>query len=139
MRLELRPSRLLALWALITHAGALVCLWLAEPPLWAEVALGALILAGYLDLCTRHVLRTRPGAVVALIHPDRGPWRVVTRDGTVLAADIRGDTWVHPWLILLSFERRPKGTMTVLLPPDGADPNELRRLRVLLRTRGADG
>lgn len=139
LHLEPRASRLLALWAVFTHTTAAAALWLADLPASLDITLGALILGSYLDVFTRHVMRIRSAAVVRLTCTGRGPWRLVTRGGREYAADLRGDSCVHPWLVLLNFDRRPGGRATVVLTPDSLDSDQLRRLRVLLRTGGIPG
>lgn len=122
------------------HTGAAAALWLTDLPAWADVCLGGLILASLLDVGARHVLRLHPDAVVACTLPaSQGPWHLRCRRGIAYHADLREDTWVHPRLILLNFQRRDGGRVTMVLASDSLDPHVLRRLRVRLRTRDAGG
>jgi len=46
----------------------------------------------------------------------------------------RGSFFVSPWLLVLNFERlADRKGFSLVLPPDSADGDELRRLRVALR------
>lgn len=120
----------------LAHTCAAAAVTLAHMPTGFKLISVAAILVGFLDACCRHVLRVYPAAVVRLswAHPGE-PWRLGTRSGRVYRADLRGDTWVHPGLIVLSFDRRPRGRITVVLAADSLDGRLLRRLRVRLRNR----
>lgn len=132
LRLEPRASPLLGMAAVLAHGMAVASLWLADLPASLDTALGLVVLASYVHTFVRHVLLRSRGAVVHLTGAGRGPWRLVTRDGRARWADVRGDSCVHPWLVVLNFDCRPRGRATVVLLPDSLDPDELRRLRVQL-------
>lgn len=133
LRLEPRASTLLALWAVLAHAAAVASLWLANLAPGADVVLGLLVLTSYFHTFRRHVLGRSPGAVVSLTWTGHGRWRLLTRGGDVRWADLRDDSCVHPWLVVLNFDLHTGGRATVVLLPDSLHRDELRRLRVRLR------
>lgn len=123
----------MALFLAFTHGAAALAVWLTGLQWWAEGLLGLLVVMSGGRAFARHAFLTHPRAVVRLIWPAYGPWLLVRRDGTKDKAALRGDSYVHPGMVVLNFDLRPTGRTSVVLLPDSLDAEALRRLRVRLR------
>lgn len=134
LRATLLPSRRLA--ALLTGMHMLAVLPLVLVPLDAALRL-ALSLALVVSLICygyRHVLRKSGEAVDGLHLAADGTFSVRLRQGGWQPAEVRGSSFVQPWLTVLhlSLEGRRFGIALVLLP-DMLPCEDFRRLRVWLR------
>ena len=102
---------------------------------WLFLAAGlALALGTFTDPYALHALRVAPGCAVRLRLHRTGELDVLRRDGTWRSGRVRAGSFVAPWLTIVRW--RPDGTRrdhTVLLLPDMAADDALRRLRVVLR------
>lgn len=126
-RLVLRRSRLLlsVLWC--SHLLAFAAVLIAGLSGWWR-ALLLVAVAGSLWRESR-----RATSVRAIERLEEGGWRLVGRDGGALAGRLAADAFVHPRLVILGFELDRGGRRHVVLLPDAADADGLRRLRVWLR------
>lgn len=131
--LDLRPSVWLPRGIVAVHWVVLATVWLAYPPSGPRnLLLGAVTLHG-LWLVTR-LLRLAPRRVVARLELSaRHTWRVVFRDGRSVEARLRHAALVSPLVTTLSLQCADGARCDVLLLPDTADADALRRLRVRLR------
>jgi hypothetical protein len=139
--IERRRSRLF-LWFLIgSHALAALGLWLAILPLWVKLA-AALFLASSLFHAVYHSSDRRVQSL--WLYPRGNLGLVLTGLAPPpLPARLEGSTLVLPWLCVFSWRYdtnvpfsfmpdTPRRGIVVLLP-DSADPQSLRRLRLWLR------
>jgi len=134
LSLEPRPSRRFALFLAASHGGAAVAVVVAGLAWWGDVLLCVLIAASGVHIYLRHVSLAHARAVVRLILTRHGQWRLVTAGGAEHSAELQGDSYVHPWLIILNF-RLNKARTSVVLFPDSLHAEDFRRLRVRLRTQ----
>jgi toxin CptA len=125
--IELKPSRLLGLLLVGMAALALVSIGLAALPGAIQSALGVAVIGlsawGWRQARFTEALRTTAGG--RLQCPDgQGEWCDV---------EVLGNSLVSPALIVLRY--RPPGARvrTLVLLPDSAEADVLRRLRVSLR------
>jgi hypothetical protein len=128
VRSELQYSRL--------AAGTILALGLASAGVAASLPLAAwLRLAIVAAVAVEAALAWRSLRAVRFVAVRReGDVRVGLRDGRVLEGSVRPGSFVAPWLTLVRW--RPHGARfdrTVVLPPDIADAQALRELRVMLR------
>lgn len=128
----LRPSRVLALCLSVVAGTALACAWISLPGLaLAPVAVGlAIAWAWHMRLA----LHLSPAAVRAVEMNDSGGVR--WRDGAARwhEGGLLPGSYVSAWLIVLLLGAEGRRQALVLLP-DSAAAEELRRLRVWLRWR----
>ena len=134
LNLEPRPSRWFMLFMAMTHGGAAASLITAGLAWWLDVPLCALLAASAYFIHLRHISLTHARAVVRLTWTRHGDWRLVTADGMEQGADLLGDSYVHPWLVVLNFSLPRRGRASVVLFPDSLHADDFRRLRVRLRT-----
>ncbi|MCU0936934.1 MAG: hypothetical protein MUF66_12955 [Gammaproteobacteria bacterium] len=133
LRLELRPSRGLALFLSATHAGAAGCLLAAQLPSGLRVAGLLAVSASLLWELRRHVLYRDPRSVVRLLAGSEGDWTLGLADGTRVPAERRPGALVHPWLVVLHLRSaQPPRRWSVPIAADALDPESHRRLRVRL-------
>lgn len=135
LSLEPRPSRRFALFLTATHCGAAVMVLISGLAWWTDALLCAFIVASAVYLYLRHVSLSHACAVVRLTWVRHGDWRLVTADGAEHGAELQGDSYVHPWLVILNFGLEPRGRTSVVLFPDSLHEDDFRRLRVRLRTQ----
>ena len=136
LRVELRPSLMVAALLAAMHAGAMLgALALPLYPWSASIAAGALLVSAWRSL-TRHALRRGSAAVVAIAHEEPAGWRVTTAMRECVGPCTLTGAFVHPRLTILSFSS-PRGRIDVLVPEVASDPDESRRLRITLRRLSA--
>lgn len=141
LQLDLRPSRRLALFALVVYGGGLAVMAALSLPWWAVAALSSAILVEFGRFLREHVLRTSRDAVLKLVWDEDGQWTLVTGRGAA-DAELLPASVVYPELVILRFRRRPgaargRRRTTVLLLADCLDPRSFRHLRMRLAMEGA--
>ena len=136
LRLRIGASRLLAGILLLAHGVAFACALLVLPGWWMPVAAGTAIAVSLVFHVRRDALQRSARAVTEMLLNDTAGCELILRDGSTQAGQIKGSTYVSPLLIVinLSVERSRMGRSVILLP-DCAPAEELRRLRVWLRHR----
>jgi toxin CptA len=134
LRLKLRPSWRLAALLLLLNAAALAAVWVLMFPLWIRLAIAGALIAALIQALRRSALLLSPNAIVELGCTDDGRLDLIQRDGECLEAEVLPDTAVYRAAVLLRVRvggRRSARSIVVF--PDSAAPQELRRLRVWLR------
>jgi hypothetical protein len=128
LTIALRPSRILALALTLMAGTALGCAWISLPGLaFAPLAAG-IILAWATQLA--QALHRSERAARSLELDGQGPARWQDGSGQWQEAEILPGSYVSDWLIVLNMRKR-----ALVILPDCASPDELRRLRVWLRWR----
>ncbi|MEK7360902.1 MAG: protein YgfX [Pseudomonadota bacterium] len=133
----LRPSRVLALALTLIAGAALACAWislpaLALPPVAAGIALAwASHFAQALQLGNRGARSLELGALGHARWQDgAGQWR---------EAEILTNSYTSDWLVVVNLGGSDQSRLALVLLPDCAAADELRRLRVWLRWRLGQG
>ncbi len=80
-----------------------------------------------------HGSRRAARSIVLLVLDRRGQWRLVQRDGRMLDVRLQHGAYAHPKLLVLPFRTHSGQRVPVLVAPDMADAEGLRRLRMRLR------
>jgi toxin CptA len=93
-----------------------------------------LVLAGYaLWVWPRQVSLRHASSVTGLRFDSEG-WHVLRRDGSEASARLLADTFVSAFLTVVRLREPGRwGPVSVVLPPDAAAEEALRRLRLRLR------
>lgn len=134
LSLELRRSPRLAAVLVFTHAVSLATLFASSVFAWWLV--GALSVALLLSLwrsVSRYAWLSAANAVVGALWDETDHWVLELRSGTLLDAELAGDTYISPPVLVLRFVLDAGGRRHVVVLGDMADPDTLRRLRVRLR------
>lgn len=132
--LHLRPrlSLRLAAFIALTHSGAAACI-LALPIPWPSRVggLGVIGLSGVWQALT-HLWPRTPVAVREAAWGEDG-WELTLGSGRRVSARLVPSTYVGTWLVVLNFRCPSWRRCSLVLAPDGLDPDLLRRLRARLR------
>ena len=126
LELTLRPSRLYPAVLLPACALAATGVVLANLPAWAKFAAGLVLLVGGI-----HAWRKRLPKLRSLRISQSGQLSVLLDDWQ--AANIKGQVVVLPWLISLTLILENGAAEKLLLWPDSAEADALRKLRVWLK------
>lgn len=132
--IDLRPSRRLQGLFLLVLMLALAAPWLSRLPVAAAAGLDLGLLLWAYPQWRRLGLRS-DHAVVALYWDAQGFWTLRQRDGSETTAQLQPRWRATPRFISLPF-KSDKGRHSLLLLPDSAHRELLRRLRVRLRIEG---
>ena len=116
------------------HLLALTSLGVLALPLEMTIPLGILISVSLVISYIRHGRSPSPWFIDQLYWSIDGQWTLRTADARKRPARLLG-SYVHPGLIVLSFALGRLRRRSVVLLPDSADPEAIRRLRVRLLTR----
>ena len=112
-------------------AAALGCTWYSMPQ-YASAPLSAGIVLGWL-WHLRRILHWHPAAVHALEIGADGAVRCRTGSGLWTEWNLQGDSYVSAWLIVLRLgDGSGRRSSTLVLLPDSAQRDDLRRLRARL-------
>jgi|SRR5262245_56115149 len=134
LRIDLRPSKFLAVALALAHGLALYAVWTSLSG-WPGVLAGLAILASLAATLLRALLRIGPSAVsLELAEDGRASWR--DRRGTWHEGALGESHFVSPFLVVVELKPRDQGAKRVILLADSAARDDLRRLRVWLRWRG---
>ena len=139
LRVALRPSRT-ATCALAALAGCAIVLLIVMPaPAWTD-ALGALVLVGWTGQRIRqHGLRSAPSSVVEVMLREDRTIVVRRKDGRWRAGRVLDRSHVHPAFTAIVWRPdRARLARSVPVVADMLDPDDFRRLRVLLRYGRSD-
>lgn len=134
LRVQLRPSRRLALVLVTAHVCAAGTLIPLDVPLWSKVAGAIAVVASLVVSLRRHALLRSSGSVTAVELRGGDRAAVHLRTGACLDARILPTTYVSARLTVLNL-RLPAHMLAthVVILADSADAESFRRLRVLLR------
>ncbi len=133
---EPRPSRLLLLGGAVCHVLAGGAVIVSSVPWWVQAGLivGIVVSLVWLGYCYGYPQGRRFIACIELLD---GRWRLKTGDGATHHARLIGG-YAHPLIVILNFRLENGRRRSLTLLPDSADPDDLRRMRVWLRTQQSD-
>jgi|TARA_R110000822_G_scaffold2089_16_gene10077 toxin CptA len=131
--LQRQPSRFLGVVLVLASLLAAFALYRSAMP--GMLAAGMmLVLAGYaLWVWPRQVSLRHASSVTGLRFDSEG-WHVLRRDGSEASARLLADTFVSAFLTVVRLREPGRWwPVSVVLPPDAAAEEALRRLRLRLR------
>jgi toxin CptA len=133
LALDLAPSRRLLIGLGFLHLLALSSLFVMSLPWWAKLSLGVLIGgSGWLNY-TRYGNVQSHRFIARLQRAADGQWLVCHADGRESAARLTG-SYAHPQLVIVNFAVGRWSRISIIILPDSAPGEQIRRLRVFLRT-----
>lgn len=130
----LTPSAALAAFSLLMHLLAGVCVAVSALPPPACLALLAVVAC---SLCHERLARAAPGrsrSIVAVGVDARDEWRLVRCDGSIARVRLDAGACVHPLLVVATFSTDRGTRERVVIVPGMAAKDDLRALRVVMRT-----
>ena len=136
LRVTIAASLLLAGALVLAHGAAIACAALFLPGWWMP-ALASTAIAGNLVFHIRRDALQRSGhAVTELLLKDGAQCELLLRNGETLAGSIEVSTFVASLLTVINVRLDGRGRRrSVILMPDSAPAEDLRRVRVWLRHR----
>lgn len=137
LTLDLRPSRRLLLILTAVHGLAGVALWLCALPLAVKIPLSLLLGGSLLSVYPRYAHRRSRFFIARIRQAADGQWFLGYGDGGERPARLAGG-YVHPQLLILNFATGRLARRAVVILPDAADAEAVRRLRVRLLARRAE-
>ena len=134
LRIDLRPSKFLAIALALAHGLALYAVWISLSG-WPRALAGLAVLASLATTLLRALLRIGRSAVsIELADDGRASWK--DRRGAWHEGALGGSHFVSPLLVVVELKPLDRGAKRVILLADSAAWDDLRRLRVWLRWRG---
>jgi hypothetical protein len=127
---------MLAVMLIVPHVCALIVLPWLTIPFSVSILLAGIIVASLYQAMKTHVLFRSEKSVTALIWDMSAGLKITDREGNVCEALIKEDFFVHPFLIILNLQLVEGGNRTLMLLPDSAEGESLRRLRLRLLLDG---
>ena len=136
LRLRIAPSLLLAGALLLVHGAAIGCAILLLPGWWMPALASAAIAGSLVFHIRRDALQLSSHAVTEFFAQDGARCELTLKNGATLAGTIEASTFVAPLLIVINISPEGQGRRrAVVLMPDSAPAEDLRRVRVWLRHR----
>ncbi len=132
LSLKLVPSRLLLIGLVSGHLLTLLSLLFCDLPVTVVILLVTFILVSLIWNTIRHANPRNRWFIRRLTWTADGRWLLETGTGEQREVRLIGG-YRHPRLLILRFAWDWFGRCAVVLPPDAADPDLIRRLRVRLR------
>lgn len=134
LRLDLRPSRLLASVLGVATLAALVLILLLPFPFWITLPLCVLLLGAAFFHIMRDAGLRLSSSILALEVASHGQVRYLSRREGWREVAVRGDSYVTPWLTVVNLSDPGKRwSRAAILMSDSGDAEMFRRLRVWLR------
>ncbi|HKB84114.1 MAG TPA: protein YgfX [Burkholderiales bacterium] len=134
--LRIKASPLLAMMLLLAHGGAIACALAYMPGWWIPGSTVAAIASSLVFHLCRDALQLSGQAVTELILKDDAQCELTLRNADTFLANIEGSTFVSPLLTVINVRPHGRGgRRAVVLMPDSAPAQDLRRVRVWLRHR----
>lgn len=124
-----RPSRRVALFTTLVHAGAILCLFLTELPLIVS-GLPAIVILVHYSFYLRRFLSPQP---VSFKLDRYQRWQLLQEGKEAVDLKLLPGGFVHPRVVALCFKEPAGRTRFCVLTDDNLDEQTLRRLRVRLR------
>ena len=133
LRLELGPSRVLAVWLMLVHITPLLLLPLLPLPHWLKLVIAATVLYRLLDSWRRQVRRGHPDAVRDVIWNEAGHCQLILNSGQQRDVRLASQAFILPWLVVLHFRTSCWRLRYLPVLADMLDEETFRRLRVRLK------
>ena len=135
LALEIKPSRLLAIYVLCVYATAVLVVLIL--PVSLRMMCGTLLILLLSGVLTyrRRVSLCSCNSIVGLNRNADGTWQLRLTGGATHQASLLPDSYLHPELLVLNFRLGNGGRRSAVLVRDSADCTSLRRLRVALALR----
>ena len=134
-KLHIAPATSLRLGLFLcgTHLGALILIPFLPIEPMLQLAMGLLVSINLAHALRTHALRTNSYAIRSAEWDAEGEWILFMASGEKVSAQLKGSSYVQPWLVVLNFSIGRFLSRSLILLPDAVDPELLRRLRVRLR------
>lgn len=133
LRLELGPSRSMAVWLIVVHLAPLLLLPALQLPLWVNLLILSTVSYSLIDGWRRQARRSHPDTVRTVIWKDAQSCQLTLTSGQQLEIALAAQAFILPWLVVLHFKTPKRRFRYLPVLPDMLDEDVFRRLRVRLR------
>lgn len=132
--LRLNPQVSFLLLAIIAaiHIAAVVVVFILPMPILLKALFAPLIILAGVYVLRRRVLFLDRQSIKNIVHHMHGDWYLELRDGQQYRAELRNDTFVSRWLIVLNFRADNGKSYSLPIIPGVLDQESCRQLRVRL-------
>ena len=136
LNIQLRRSGILLISGSAVHVLSGIAVVVCSLPLWIKGGLiaGVVLSLAWFGDCYGYPQGRRFIARIELLD---GRWRLETGDGGVHRGQLIGG-YAHLLIVILNFQLEDGRRRSLTLLPDSVDSDDLRRLRVWLRTQRSD-
>lgn len=136
MRVDIGCCRAAQGFIAVSHALALgAAVYVAREQALVWLALPLILFSAWRTLCL-HGLRCSPDALIALEWRGDGRWLLFRRDGVVLEPDGLAERFLHPYVLVLSFNGFWMRHPSLVLTRSAIGETLMRRLYVRLKVQG---
>ena len=131
--IQYRPSRWINILLLISHLGAVLCLFLSNIIVWVKLVLITVIVYSYARHSYSPLGLKGVNYSSQLMLNSEDEWKLISSEGAIKPLHLKSGSYVHPKLIVLRLSADENKDYTFILTQDNTDSTTLRRLRVRLR------
>ncbi|HSS46433.1 MAG TPA: protein YgfX [Burkholderiales bacterium] len=132
--IRLKPSGYLILWLGATHAIALGLFLVLSLPVWPKLVATLFFCISLVFCLKRHAWLTAPSSIIALEIKEDCTCVIETRSGKRLDCILLPTSYVSASLTVLNFKANGERLARhAVLLPDAINPEDFRKLRILLR------
>lgn len=139
LSIQRTPSLRLAALLSLAHSTVAGLLWPLALPWGIKAMIMVALAISLVHYLRQDALLSADNAVIAFVLSDEMHCTVTIRSGESMTCNILGNTFVAPYLTVLSL--KPAGEFfmrSVVILPDGIDAEAFRQLRVWLRWKWKD-
>ena len=133
------------------HFVALILIYFLEFTLFLSLFIFAFIICSAYFTINKYALLDSSKVIVKLIWDANNEWILEAKDGEIIQAELKRDSYIHSFMTILIFSRSPDEAKrnpgetpglrklhpgykyNVILLKDNVDANDFRRLRVRLK------
>lgn len=133
LTIQIKPSKALTLFFCFVHIGAVLILLMMRLPVGIKF-LSLLLCLWNLWYCLgRYILCVLPNAITQAWRTGSGEWLLLQRNGSLRQAQLLGNSFTSPYLVILNFRIvASKKHVSLLLAFDCYESEVFRRMRVAL-------
>lgn len=134
MKVALRPSVFFLILLTFLHIGAIIIMCIL-PFFWLICLASSIIISLHLIHCLKKYVFLKSISSIKQVEYQNNQWLLITANGNIIEAQIQGNSFQSPLLIILHF--RPaviSKTITTLIFTNSCNPNCFRKLRAKLST-----
>lgn len=127
-----KPSNILAVSVIGIHFGALLTLLGLGAAGEVKLLLAGVVAISLIVAVRTHLLMLGNRSVRQFLWPYSGPIRIEGGEGKEHEVEVAQDSVVYPWIMVLNLIDESRTRHTLILLPDSADKQVMRRLRTRL-------
>lgn len=136
LSIELRPSRYLAAFLLLTHGGVILIFLLLNHTWWAQWIVSLSMVISFWILIREYITRQSRWSVLKMRMDADGIWYLTMRSGKEFKAYLKGDSFAAEKLLILNFRLEGlKKSISVIIFSDAVDRKTFQTLRIWLNLK----